>query len=113
MHTLIGIAAYLLIGIAVAPLLLLGLYVLADRLGLKVADRMLSLTARLLQVQWLGGGVVNIVGGLLIAALGIWAALSLAPPLHRLAGALLLVPFGLWRTFRGVAVLKALSRIDE
>ncbi len=113
MHTLIGIAAYLLIGIAVAPLLLLGLYVLADRLGLKVADRLLSLTTRLLQVQWLGGGVVNIVGGLLIAALGVWAALSPAPPLHRLAGALLLVPFGLWRTFRGVAVLQALSRTRE
>lgn len=112
MHTLIGIAAYLLIGIAVAPLLLLGLYVLADRLGLKVADRMLSLTARLLQWQWLSGGVVNIVGGLLIAALGIWAALSLEPSWHRLAG-LLLVPFGLWRAFRGVAVLKALTRIDE
>lgn len=112
MHTLIGIAAYLLIGIAVAPLLLLGLYVLADRLGLKVADRMLSLTARLLQWQWLSGGVVNIVGGLLIAALGIWAALSLEPSWHRLAG-LLLVPFGLWRAFRGAAVLKALSTIDE
>lgn len=112
MHTLIGIAAYLLIGIAVAPLLLLGLYVLADRLGLKVADRMLSLTVRLLQWQWLSGGVVNIVGGLLIAALGIWAALSLEPSWHRLAG-LLLVPFGLWRAFRGVAVLKALTRIDE
>ncbi|WP_431510045.1 hypothetical protein [Variovorax sp. DAIF25] len=112
MHTLIGIAAYLLIGIAVAPLLLLGLYVLADRLGLKVADRMLSLTARLLQWQWLSGGVVNIVGGLFIAALGVWAALSLEPSWHRLAG-LLLVPFGLWRAFRGVAVLKALTRIDE
>ncbi|WP_208508464.1 hypothetical protein [Variovorax paradoxus] len=112
MHTLIGIAAYLLIGIAVAPLLLLGLHVLADRLGLKVADRMLSLTVRLLQWQWLSGGVVNIVGGLLIAALGIWAALSLEPSWHRLAG-LLLVPFGLWRAFRGVAVLKALSTIDE
>ncbi|WP_398498867.1 hypothetical protein [Variovorax sp.] len=112
MHTLIGIAAYLLISIAVAPLLLLGLYVLADRLGLKVADRMLSLTARLLQWQWLSGGVVNIVGGLLIAALGVWGALSLEPSWHRLAG-LLLVPFGLWRAFRGVAVLKALSTIDE
>ncbi len=112
MHTLIGIAAYLLIGIAVAPLLLLGLYVLADRLGLKVADRMLSLTARLLQWQWLSGGVVNIVGGLLIAALGIWAALSLEPSWHRLASALL-VPFGLWRVFRGVAVLRAFSSADE
>jgi len=112
MHTLIGIAAYLLIGIAVAPLLLLGLHVLADRLGLKVADRMLSLTARLLQWQWLSGGVVNIVGGLFIAALGVWGALSLAPPLHRLASALL-VPFGLWRAFRGVAVLKAFSSADE
>lgn len=112
MHTLIGIAAYLLIGIAVAPLLLLGLYVLADRLGLKVADRMLSLTARLLQVQWLSGGVVNIVGGLLIAALGIWAALSLEPSWHRLAG-LLLVPFGLWRAYRGVAVFRALSSVDQ
>jgi tryptophan-rich sensory protein len=112
MHTFIGIAAYLLIGVAVAPLLLLGLYVLADRLGLAVADRMLSLTARILQLQWLSGGVVNIIGGLLIAALGIWAALSLEPPLYRLAGALL-VPFGLWRAFRGVAVLKAFSSNDE
>jgi hypothetical protein len=50
--------------------------------------------------------VVNIVGGLAIAALGVWAVLHAWPAWQGLL-ACLLVPFGLWRTWRGIAVLKA------
>lgn len=73
MNTLVDLLAYLLIGLAVAPLLVLGLYVLADRLGLFIAERLLDALRPLLTLQWLGGGLLNIVGGLAIGALGAWA----------------------------------------
>ena len=106
MDTLIELALFLLIAIAVAPLLLLLLYVLADRLGFKLADRLLDPIGWVLKLQWFTGGVVNIVGGLAIAALGVWAVFHAWPIWHGLLGGLL-VPFGLWRTWRGIAVLKA------
>jgi hypothetical protein len=112
MGTLIDISVWFLIGIAVVPLLLLGLYVLADHFELKLADRLLDLAVRLLKLQWFSGGLLNAVGGLAIAALGVWAVLHFAPLLHRLLAALL-VPFGLWRTCLGVAVLRELWKADE
>lgn len=112
MDTLIDILAFLLIGIAVTPLLLLGLYALANLLGLAVADRILYVAMRLLQFQWLSGSVVNIAGGLAIGALGVWVVLHFEPLLHRLAGALL-VPFGLWRAFRGAVLLKEFSSAED
>lgn len=105
MDTLIGLLAFLLIAIAVAPLLL-GLYVVADYFGLRLAERLLDSTNWLLKLQWFTGSVVNIVGGLAIAALGVWAVFHFEPTSHRLLSALL-VPFGLWRTWRGLALLKA------
>lgn len=106
MDTLIELLTFLLIAIAVVPLLLLALYVLADRLGFRFADRILDSTVLLLMLQWVTGGVVNIVGGLAIAALGAWAVFHAWPIWHGLLGGLL-VPFGLWRTWRGVALLRA------
>ena len=106
MDTLIELLTFLLIAIAVVPLLLLALYVLADRLGFRFADRILDSTVLLLMLQWVTGGVVNIVGGLAIAALGVWAVFHAGYTWHGILGGLL-VPFGLWRTWRGVVVLKA------
>jgi hypothetical protein len=106
MDTLIELGLFLLIAIAVAPLLLLGLYVVADRLGLRLADRLLDVVGGLLKVQWFTGSLVNIVGGLAIAALGVWALFQVEPIWQGLLTALL-IPFGLWRTIRGLALLKA------
>ncbi|RZI69236.1 hypothetical protein [Variovorax guangxiensis] len=106
MNTLVGLLAYLLIGLAVAPLLVLGLYMLADRLGLRIAERLLDALLPLLTLQWLGGGLLNIVGGLAIGALGVWAVMHDGGLVGWGAGALL-VPFGLWRTLRGVGVTRA------
>jgi len=106
MSTLVGPLAWLLIGLAVAPLLVLGLYALADRLGLRIAERLLDALLPLLTLQWLGGGLLNIVGGLAICALGAWAVVHDGGLVGWGAGALL-VPFGLWRTLRGVGVTRA------
>ena len=89
-----------------APLVVLALYVLADRLGLRIAERLLDAMLPLLTLQWLGGGLLNIVGGLALVALGVWAIAHDRGLAGWLAGALL-VPFGLWRTLRGVIVTKA------
>lgn len=89
-----------------APLVVLALYVLADRLGLRIAERLLDAMLPLLTLQWLGGGLLNIVGGLALVALGVWAVVHDGGLAGWLAGALL-VPFGLWRTLRGVIVTKA------
>lgn len=109
MDTLAGLLVYFLIGLAVVPLLLLGLYVLASWFGLGVADRMLAAAVGMLRLQWFGASVLNIVGGLALAALGVWMGLSVDPAAYRMLGALL-VPFGLWRTFRGIALAGAFAR---
>lgn len=112
MDFLIEVLVWLLIGIAVGPLLLLGIYAIASYFGLGIADRILALTARFLALQWFSGGVLNAVGGIALAALGVWAVLHFEPLLHRLLAALL-VPFGLWRTYLGVAVLRALAKAED
>jgi len=109
MDRLIGALAFALAGIALLPLLLLGLYLLADRLGLKAAGRILDWTVRGLALQWIAGGLVNLAGGLALAALGAWAVLRPDPLWQRLAGAAL-APLGLWRAWAGAAVLAGLSR---
>lgn len=106
MDFLINLSLLLLVVAAVAPLLLLGLYVLTDYLGLRVAGRIIRLTVRLLALQWSVGGLVNIVAGLALSALGIWMAVEVHPLGARLLGGFL-VPFGLWRARLGVGVLRA------
>ncbi len=102
----------LLIALAVLPLLLLALYVLADRFRLKFAERILDLTLHALKLQWFGGALVNLVGGLAIAALGVWAVLSAGSPWLRLSGAML-VPVGLWRAWAGAGLLHAFMAADR
>jgi hypothetical protein len=112
MDTLAGLLVFFLIGLAVVPLLLLGLYVLANWFELGVADRILAAAVGMLRLQWLGASLLNIVGGLALAALGLWMGLSLEPMLARMLGALL-VPFGLWRTFRGLVLVGAFAKDKE
>ncbi|MGY4397708.1 putative membrane protein [Sphingomonas sp. UYAg733] len=102
------VVAFTLIGLAVVPLLLVGLTALACYFELGVADHILSVTVRALKFQWISGSVLNIVAGLAVAALGIWAILHFDPLAYRLLAALL-VPFGLWRTFSAVALLRGIS----
>ena len=91
---------FLLIAIAVGPLLILGLYLLADYLELRIAGRILDALVALLKFQWLAGSWLNILGGLAISALGVWLIWHFGGLSQRLAGALLLL-FGLWRSYRG------------
>lgn len=81
-HTLASLLAFLWIGVAVAPLLLLGLYAVASYFELKVADRILDATLRFLKLQRFSGGLPNLAGGLVIAALGIWMAMQAGPHLE-------------------------------
>ena len=104
MNLLITIAAYALIAIAIAPLLFLGLYLLANVLGFnRAAERILDTCSSLLMLQGVTGGLLNLLGGLALAALGIWGFLresGIQPALPAL-----LIPFGLWRSWRGLELL--------
>lgn len=108
MDRVIGVLVWALAGAALLPLLLLGLYVLADRLGVKGADRLLDWTVRGLVLQWTVGGLVNLAGGLAITALGAWVMLRPGSNWQGLAG-VALVLVGLWRGWRGAAVLAGLG----
>lgn len=99
--------AYFLIFAAVAPLVLLGLAVLADALGFKAGMRMLDGVIALLVLQGAVGGLLNLVGGAALAALGVWG-LSRMEGWPGMLGAAALVPFGAWRSWRGLLLLKAL-----
>lgn len=104
---LITFASYALIAIALAPLLCIGLYVVISALGFhKTADRLLDVCGSLFIVQGITGGAVNLLGGLAICALGIWGASHAKGMLPFLA--IILVPFGLWRSWRGFCLLKSL-----
>ena len=96
----------ILLGITVAPLLLVAILAIATRFNLPIADRVLDLTVRLLTIQWFVGAHVNIVVGVAMTGLGMWFAWPLSPS-WRWAAAALLIAFGMWRTLRGVAVLRS------
>ena len=109
MDLLLTITACALIGIACAPLLLLGLYLLANVLGFgKVAERLLDACSAFLTLQGYTGGVVNLLGGLALASLGVWG-ISHSAGLMVLLPALL-IPFGLWRSWLGIRVLRDISQ---
>lgn len=91
-----------LLTLAFAPLLLLGAVILADRAGLKGADRILDWTMVALIQQWRIGCLVNIVGGLAFIAGGIYFGLVRPGSPHWIA-ALLTIPLGLWRFWRGLS----------
>jgi hypothetical protein len=101
----------ILIIIAMGPLILLGAFVLADRLGLGIAERLLDWTMFALIGQWRAGAIINVVGGAALCAGGAWLAVEFDRP-ARIVTAMLLIAFGLWRVWRGLAawqVSKALA----
>jgi hypothetical protein len=106
--SLTQILAFLLAVLAFLPLLLLGLYLLAEHFGLKGAERIMGVFARALQVQWFLGALLNLVVGVALCALGVWAMLRFDTPAHRLVGAGAL-PFGLWRAVKGWLWLRGFS----
>ena len=95
-----------LIGAAVLPLLALVVYIVASALGLGFADRILDATKALLTAQWNIGGVLNIVAGAAIIALGIWCVVTVEPAVAKVL-CLALVPLGIWRLIRGVRIIRA------
>ncbi|MES2531822.1 MAG: hypothetical protein V4636_12350 [Pseudomonadota bacterium] len=94
---------FLLIAIAVAPLLTLALYVLADYFELKIATQLLEVMVALLKLQWLTASWINILGGLALSALGFWLIWHFNGLARTLSGAVLVL-FGFWRTYRGALV---------
>lgn len=106
MDDVIGILLFVLIAAAVAPLVALGVFAIADRLGWAGAGRLLDLTSSLMRAQWVIGGVISVVIGLALIALGVWLFLRSSAWEGRVAG-VVLVPFGLWRIWRGILVLRS------
>jgi hypothetical protein len=92
----------ILLTLAFAPLVLLVAFILADSLGLKLADRILDWTMIALISQWRAGCLLNILLGLLSIAGGVYFAIDFTRADHCLA-AVFLTLFGLWRIWRGIA----------
>ncbi|KQM59492.1 hypothetical protein [Agreia sp. Leaf210] len=112
MDALVTILLVVLVCVATLPLLALAVYALASALGLSIADRILETTMSLLKAQWTLGGVVNMLVGAGLIGLGLWCALTL----HLLvlkALCLILLPFGVWRLVRGVAIVRAATRSGD
>lgn len=97
------IVAAIAIAAIVVPLLLLLLYALADALKLPFAGRILDIAYRALMVEFAVGTVVNVLGGLAIIGLGIWGGIAFPKLLYRILS-LILVPYGAWRMWRGIAI---------
>ena len=94
----------LLIALAVGPLLLLAVAVTCNALGWTLGDRLLSATVHLLSLQWRVGAILNVIVGVGLVGLGLWMAWHVHALVPRMAAALLLIPFGLWRAWRGVGI---------
>jgi hypothetical protein len=95
-----------LLGAAVLPLVALLVYAAASALRLSFADRVLEVTKALLTAQLGIGGVLNVLVGAGLVAVGIWCAVSLEPAIAKVP-CLVLVPFGIWRLVRGFSILRA------
>lgn len=73
MNRLITNAGYALIAIALAPLLALGLYLLANALGFSnVANRMPDTIFSIFMLQSYTGGIANLLGELPLCVLSTW-----------------------------------------
>jgi hypothetical protein len=104
MDLVIKTLSILLIALAAGPLLLLGLALLCNALGWTIGDRLLSAMVHLLSLQWRVGAIINVIVGVALAGLGLWMTWHMHALVPRLAGGLLLIPFGLWRAYRGAAL---------
>jgi uncharacterized membrane protein required for colicin V production len=101
--TIVTILGAALIVAVVLPLLLMLLFVIADALGLSFADRILGVAVHALIVEFAIGSVVNVLGGLTIVALAIWGSWHFLDTMFWPL-LLLLIPVGLWRVWKGVAI---------
>ena len=108
----VELLGYALIAVIAAPFLLLGLLVAGTYLNIPIADRLIDPLYYALNFLWIVGAAANIVVGLAIAAAGIWLSLR-APNILGGLSSLLLVPFGLWRVYRGVSVAWGFRKADE
>lgn len=107
MHELITIMAYLLMMIAIAPLALLAIYLIADHLELPLAAQVLDLLHDALLLQGFGGALINMLCGIGLMALGYWGVMRAGLAWSVLPPAMLAL-FGAWRGLRGLALLRAL-----
>ncbi|NTI31258.1 hypothetical protein [Rhizobium rhizogenes] len=85
------------------PLFLFLVFEAADALGLSFADRILGVAVHAMIIEFAIGSTVNVVGGFAMVALAIWGSLHFPEMAHRLLS-LILIPVGLWRVWRGVAI---------
>jgi hypothetical protein len=104
MDFVFDLLAFSLMAIALAPLLLLGLYVIADRFKFAWAQWLLKACVELLKFQWVTGGLLNLLVGFALAVYGGWMVYDADPTWQRVLSGLL-VPFGLWRMWRGAVLL--------
>jgi hypothetical protein len=93
MTTLPIILVTILVAAVVIPLALLLIFMIADALGLPFADTILGVAVHAIIVEFAIGSVVNLVGGIAIAALGIWGSLHFGGLPHGLLS-LILIPVG-------------------
>ena len=94
---LTAVAATLLLGVAL-------LFVLR-RYALPFASRLSDVSGRASRAQQIAGGIANVTGGLATAGFGAWAVQGTQPLVYQVAGGLLM-PIGIWRALRGIAVLR-------
>lgn len=108
MRTVLDFALYGLIAAAIAPLVLLAVYVALSHLKAPFAERILDALMGAFSVQMIVGAAVNVIGGLLFCALAIWVVSRPDPTvLAWLSGALVLL-LGLWRLARGLCLARAM-----
>ena len=102
----------ILLLVTIAPLLFLGMFVLADGLNLRIAERILDWTIAVLAVQCRLGSVINVAGGVALAAGGVWCVLSFDHQTRWIA-AMVLVPVGFWCIRRGVGAWTVSTSIAD
>ncbi|WP_442680406.1 hypothetical protein ACSBM8_04210 [Sphingomonas sp. ASY06-1R] len=101
MLTLSSIVLFVLIAVAVLPLLLVGILFLFAQFNLPIPTKLVDVVRIALNVAWSVGAILNIVGGLALAAVAVWLPVH-NPTRTHLVLAPLLVGAGLWRLWRGV-----------
>lgn len=92
---------------AVAAISLLSVAVLSvvSRYALPFASRLSGVSGCASRAQQIAGGIANVTGGLATAGLGACAVQGTQPLLYQVAGGLLM-PIGIWRALRGIAILR-------
>jgi hypothetical protein len=93
------------VALVFGPLLLLGLYVLADYFVWPIAGCILRIVAVALTLQFVAGALVNIALGVAVTGLAVWAVQNFASA-WRFPGAAAVMILGIWRAWRGLTILR-------